>query len=117
MWALGVVLYVLLCKQFPFNSDNPDTLYKQASSRDCMYYIFIFICLFLYVYFYMYFFCSSFYLFCIFTNFVIDIRSMLHTEQIPEDAKDLLHKIFIPSACKRMTLPEILHHHFLKDEI
>lgn len=80
VWALGVVLYVLLCKQFPFNSDSPDTLYKQASSRDY-------------------------------------IRSMLHTDHIPEDAKDLLHKIFVPSACKRISIPEILHHRFLKDEI
>jgi len=77
VWALGVVLYVLLCKRFPFDSENPDALYKQASSRDY-------------------------------------IRSMLHTGQIPEDAQDLLHKIFVPSSYKRISVPEILRHRFLK---
>lgn len=78
VWALGVVLYVLLCKQFPFNSDSPDTLYKQATNRDY-------------------------------------IRSLLHSDLLPEDAQDLLHKIFVPSAYKRISVPEILRHRFLKD--
>jgi hypothetical protein len=40
---------------------------------------------------------------------------MLHTEQIPEDAQDLLYKIFVPSAYKRISVPEILRHRFLKE--
>jgi serine/threonine protein kinase len=34
VWSLGVVLFVLVCKRFPFDADNLETLYKQASSRE-----------------------------------------------------------------------------------
>lgn len=94
VWSLGVVLYVLLFKQFPFNSDSPDTLYKQASSRDCINILFK----------------QIFNLF----DFV-DIRSMLHTSLISEDARDLLFKIFVPLVYKRISIPEILRHQYLKD--
>jgi len=77
VWSLGVVLYVLICKRFPFDSDNLDTLYKQASSREY-------------------------------------IRSILITAQISEEARDLLQKIFVPSPYKRISVPEILRHRFLK---
>jgi len=34
VWALGVSLFVLLAKRFPFDTENPELLYKQAISRD-----------------------------------------------------------------------------------
>jgi len=34
IWALGVSLFMMLAKRFPFDSENPDLLYKQATSRD-----------------------------------------------------------------------------------
>jgi len=34
VWALGVSLFMMLAKRFPFDSENPDLLYKQATSRD-----------------------------------------------------------------------------------
>jgi len=34
VWALGVSLFVMLAKRFPFDNENPDLLYKQATSRD-----------------------------------------------------------------------------------
>jgi len=34
IWALGVSLFVMLAKRFPFDSEKPEVLYKQAISRD-----------------------------------------------------------------------------------
>jgi len=34
VWALGVSLFVMLAKRFPFDSENPNVLYKQATCRD-----------------------------------------------------------------------------------
>lgn len=34
MWALGVVLYILLCRQFPFFESTPTALFKKIKAAE-----------------------------------------------------------------------------------
>jgi len=77
VWSLGVSLFVMLVKRFPFNSENPKLLYKQATCRDY-------------------------------------IQSLIHSCDMSDDARDLLMKIFVANPCKRISVPDILRHRFMK---
>lgn len=43
MWALGVVLYMLLCRQFPFFESTPTALFKKIKSAEYSIPMYVFI--------------------------------------------------------------------------